>query len=451
MLMKRPFKKEFCKKAHENPIANQNSSDAGRSTCPLKRHYFLLENLLLSFFLLFPFFALSQDNDSTVTLDLLKAPSSPAFNLLGISPSAIERPTDLNSFRVSVQNASNDFTRLPSDYSVEIAPATLAGMKNQTLDKFGSTSFKDVFWQSLGISLGLTHGNAQDMETNDSTSFAKLGCGIKFSIIRPHWSAKTRKLFTDLQNAQMAFLDSAAYHNKSAEIDKVKGMMIAVEMAKPKLSEAAKKDSLSHLSSRLESLIQAQADALNKLLQDTTGNSFSALKNAAKNFTMERVGGFLDFASGMALDFPGNSFNYSLTSKAGAWLTGGYENGNKGISVLGIARYLYQPAKLYANSSNDLLTANISTLDAGARLIYTGLEGKFTLSAEALYRSVLTSNTISPDWRYTFNTEYEIGLNKKLTLALGKNFDGTTTKSGNIIAMLNLIAGFGSSKRIISR
>jgi len=407
-----------------------------------------MRNIILAFFLLIPVFAWSQDNDSTVTLDLLNAPSSPAFNLLGIAPSAIERPTDLNSFRVSVQNASNNFTRLPSDYSVEVAPASLASMKNQTLDKFGSTSFNDVFWQSLGISLGLTHGNAQDIETNDSTSFAKLACGVKFSIIRPGWSAKTKKLFADLQTAQSDFLDSAEYMNKSAEINRVKGMMNALETAKPQLDEVTKRDSLSHLAARLGALNQAQANALNKLLQDTTGKSFMALKNAAKNFKIERVGGFLDFATGIALDFPNNRFDYSLTSKAGAWLTGGYENGNKGISVLGIARYLYQPDKIYASTSNELLAADISTFDCGARLVYTGLEGKFTVSAEALYRSVLTANTISPDWRYTFNTGYDIGFNKQLTLALGKNFDGTTTKNGNIIAMLNLIAGFGSAKKI---
>jgi len=48
--------------------------------------------------------------DSTIRLDLLKSPASPAFNILGIAQSDIERPADLNAFALSIQNATNNFS-----------------------------------------------------------------------------------------------------------------------------------------------------------------------------------------------------------------------------------------------------------------------------------------------------------------------------------------------------
>ena len=163
---------------------------------------------------------------------------------------------------------------------------------------------------------------------------------------------------------------------------------------------------------------------------------------------IERIGLFLDFASGFALDFPDNKFDKSLVSKAGAWLTGGYESGNRGFSFLGIGRYLYQPDKIFADDSGKIKARNISTFDAGARVALNAFQGKFSLNAEAIYRSVLNKNVIKPSWRFTFNAEYSVGLNQKITFAFGRNFNSTITKDGNLIAALNFIKGFGSNKKV---
>jgi len=63
-------------------------------------------------------------------------------------------------------------------------------------------------------------------------------------------------------------------------------------------------------------------------------------------------------------------------------------------------RYLYQPSKIFADESNVLQTNDISTLDAGAKAYLNALKGRFTLSAEAIYRSVLNKDLIDPSWRW---------------------------------------------------
>src|SRR6185436_1490703 len=122
--------------------------------------------------------------DTTINLDLLKAPTSPAFNLLGVSPSDIERPTDINAFLVSIQNGTNNYTSFPKNYAVEFAPWLIFKKTGNTLDKFNSRAFKDVFQQSFQVSLGISQQNLDDQVADDSTAFTRSGIGFKFSLIR---------------------------------------------------------------------------------------------------------------------------------------------------------------------------------------------------------------------------------------------------------------------------
>ena len=384
--------------------------------------------------------------DNTVNLDLLEAPSSPAFNLLGISSSSIERPTSLNSFRLSIQNATSNFSKFPSNYAVEFAPASIFNIKNQTLDKFNSTKTKDVFWQSFSIAFGLTRTNKNDTEKDDSTMSTKLGIGIKFSIIRPHWDDSTQRYMDSITK----YLDYTNGERKTwfltyPEILKIDALIIAVGNSSLTLEKRI--DSINVLNGNKTALQQSLVKNFTKVDSIASKN----LQRLAKGLKITRKGIFLDFASGVVLDFPNDQFNNCIVAKAGGWLTGGYENGgNNGLSVLAIARYLYQPDKIFADDSGKIKTKNISTFDGGSKLAFTGFQGKFSLSAEAIYRSVLNDNVIKPSWRFTFNAEYSVGFNQKLTFAIGKNFNGPITKSGNLIAALNFIKGFGGSNKKLS-
>jgi hypothetical protein len=45
-----------------------------------------------------------------------------------------------------------------------------------------------------------------------------------------------------------------------------------------------------------------------------------------------------------------------------------------------------------------------------------------------------------------FNADYALFKNQKLTFSFGRDFDGTISKDGNLIAALTLIAGFGNKR-----
>lgn len=94
----------------------------------------------------------NQTPNATQEYDLLKAPVSPASNLLGYAQSEIDKPTDVSDFMVSLQSASNSYTQLPSNYAIDIAPYWLFKSKNLgdiTTSGLSTSSGKNVIPQSL--------------------------------------------------------------------------------------------------------------------------------------------------------------------------------------------------------------------------------------------------------------------------------------------------------------
>lgn len=390
--------------------------------------------------------------DSTIEMNLLNAPSNPAFNLMGISTNAIDKPTDLNSFRLSIQNASSGFTKFPSNYAVEFCPASLFDRESQTLSKLNSTKFSDVFWQSFSVSFAYSKSNIDDKETEDSTSFTKMGIGLKVSLLRPRWNPASADKVEALYNLERSV--HTAYSNRLAAESSMKAKQLEIDKLRETPSSSERNAKIMELVTQMGTLKKAFEERVNAEIADSAklktalATAYTELSKYAAGMKLERIGLFLDFATGIALDFPDDKFDNSLVSKAGAWLTGGYESGNKGLSFLGIGRYLYQPDKRYADDTGKIKTKNISTFDAGARVALNAFQGKFSLNAEAIYRSVLNDNVIKPSWRFTFNAEYSVGINQKITFAFGRNFNGTVTKDGNLIAALNFIKGFGSTKKV---
>ena len=403
-----------------------------------------MQRILLFLLLSAPSFLLAQAGmDTTIKLDLLRSPASPAFNILGIAPSIIERPTDLTSFSLSVQQATNNFTTLPNSYALQLAPFLLS-RKKFTLNTFDSNRY--AFRQSFDISVGFTHQGPAGQENVDSLKTTKLGFGIKFSIIRPRWSQQTRNGYQRLIQAQRALMDEAENHASQNNSNLIRKRELLRNLAAIPNRTPAEEAMMQGLMVEIQLLTENAGDIMNADLA-TNSSAYQAAKQAALEIRNERKGAFLDFAGGFAFNFPDNRLGTGKLYRGGAWLTGGYEGGNSGFTALAIARYLYNPESLFALPTSIYGTTNVSTLDAGVRLLYAADGGKFDCGAEALYRSMLNWEGIPASWRLVVNAGYDIGVNHKLTFTFGKDFDGAITRGGNLIAALNLILGFGGERK----
>ena len=360
----------------------------------------------------------AQDKDSV--LNILKAPFSPAASILGVSPSDVQRPTDPSAFMLTLQNATSNFSALPSSYAVDIAPAWLFGGHKITYRDFVDS--QDV-WKSIKQSFVLS---AAFTSKSDSTGRdASLGFGVKISLLRGAINSGALAAVSSSQNV----LNSIA----AAE-----GAAITALVVSPAYNNAT--------AAMQSIMIDTARNATRARLQ----NLSDSLKEIAKAIDFVRHGWKLDLAGGASVSFPNQQFNYGTINKAGAWLTGGYE-GKGGFSTLFILRYLYNPDKVFADDKMLMHKDNVNTFDGGLRFLYDNHD-KFTISGEAIYRSmtqktgVQSADELVSTYRFTINADYKIAANRLLTLAVGRDYDGTFRNDGNLIAALNLLLGFGNNR-----
>lgn len=384
--------------------------------------------------------ARSQTIDTTkIKLDLLRAPSSPGANLLGFAVSDIEKPSDVSDFMLTLQSATNSNSLFPTHYAVDLAPFWILRAKGLTSDKFNSIKFSDVFRQSFVISLAIRNADSSK-DFNASNLYQSFG--TKFSIIRGRLSDKAVAILESIHEiqAEIASGVNLAIARKLESDSIYQSLRLARQK---KLVETANPDhpDVLAISTKMERRLEKiKTNILNNYTED-----LSKLDKQAASFKIERFGFFVDFAGGISLEYINRSFNNSRVYNGGAWLTFG-ANYKNGLSVMGIGRWLQNPNKVFADDNGVLANEDVSTFDAGARLIYTPHEGRFSISSEALYRSVLTRNTIDPSWRWVINAEYDLGFNQRLTFFFGRSFDGATTKDGNVIAALNFLKGLGNHR-----
>lgn len=199
-------------------------------------------------------------------------------------------------------------------------------------------------------------------------------------------------------------------------------------------------------------LISAEGAVEEKINKYVNANALLSLKkNALANIQansinltldkldIDKIGWFWTLSGGISWQIDSTSFNKVRSSRSGLWTTFGYESIDfTGFSFLGVAKYFYDPNYLYFNEQN--MPANIQSnqADFGIRALYK--HKKFFASLEYVYklRDEIIDGLANTD-KYVANFSYDLGNNNKLTLTLGKNFDNTVTKEGNLISMFNFI------------
>lgn len=419
----------------------------------LNHNFCSMKNIFLLILLAISISAGAQnETDTTINVDLLNGPVSPASTLLGISPSDIDRPTDVSAFMVSLQSASGAFTKFPSNYAVDIAPYWLFKKSRKgdiTTEGFRKSGGKDVVKQTFVLSVAIKTADSTETTPLDINSVYG-GFGFKFSVLRGKYDNTTNAALDKikrLQDVKLRHLDDILTGYK-ANVD-------------PQIIELRqkRKDMLTGKSpDEIRTIMAGEAftainNALNKKLADyyeaekgeRTDELDKEIQKTASVFQTVRIGFTWDIAGGISTAFRDQKFNNSKVYNAGIWTTIGYTDTTYGAGLV-LLRLLYNPDKFFEKYNTFSAIDNITTFDAGFRYIYTTPQSKFSGSAEIIRRFVLSSNTINPSWRIVFNADYKVFRNNKVTLTLGKNFDATVIKGGNLVAALTFLKGLGNRR-----
>ena len=410
--------------------------------------------------------------DTTVSLDILTVPNSPAFNLLEISPAGVDKPTTPNDFAISLANASNNFSLLPRNYAIEILPISFFPKSKNSYSKFTNDTKYVKTWdqklwntvtQTFLISGGFTTDESVETTTPDYIR-TRSGLGFKFSLTRGKIDTafENYKNSIDAVRAQLSVLHSVidgrwetykqtdmSYlmfaSKRDTLINELKRLpmdttLSANEKAEKKIYFEKQLDELN----RLKTIADEEFKA--KLMKEESSllvSEAQALKKQIEQIKFKRYGWLLDFAGGMVIGLKNDDFQNSVLQQYAFWFNGGYAC-KKGFSFMALARY--------SNLKNALVDAQGITSDKvfydfGGKIEFQTNDNKLALNGEIINR--VSDGT--PLVRYTFNAGYQVGKNQAITFSVGKAFSGTAQTGGNLIAALNFIKTFGSSRSLVPK
>jgi hypothetical protein len=113
--------------------------------------------------------------DATPSLNSLATPDSPAFVILGVSPTTVQRPTTPNAVAASLLSAfgSNGQTLAPN-YALEVAPYWLWSHPETSFDDVAKNSFSTPI-QTLTLSLATTGSGTETSLTTASPAVTVAG------------------------------------------------------------------------------------------------------------------------------------------------------------------------------------------------------------------------------------------------------------------------------------
>jgi hypothetical protein len=219
-----------------------------------------------------------------IKLESLRTPPSPAFVLLGVAPSAVERPTSPRAVAASLLRATGDSGFLPRHYAIEVAPYWLVSHPSLTFDRYYHPSLGRSLVQSLSISFATSPlrnaGDSADVGTS-------LGMGVRALLLSGKPSEELDSLRTQLRRLQQRVLDATGDSAEQRALAALKPVALAIQHA-----------------------------------------------------NTERTGWIVELAGAATGDFPGDVAANGKTGRLGVWVTPTYRRPGGSLDFLGVFRLL---------------------------------------------------------------------------------------------------------------
>lgn len=347
-------------------------------------------NFICFFICIFIFIGSFSNNvycqDELPPMDELRVPNSPAFNLLGISPNAVNRPATPKAFMLSILDSTADSEGdFPKNLAVEFSPYWWLSHPKLTFEDFyDKTSFGESILETLSISLGTTESKIN--KDGSEIDVTKLGVGLRFNLI----SGK----------AAPGLYEKVKEFREIQEKDCLEFIPVEGEVSESQLMKCA---------------------------------SLKEKANEIAKYNKNRVGWQLEFASAITYELPENDWDKSDFSRFGSWLTGSYKSTEKDsvlhqFSFLSIGRYIHE----------DKEDENDDIFDLGASIVWNSNELPLSLSLEYLHRF-----TDEDDERLVGILEYIVNDTYSIFASYGKTFDGDFKGDEDLFAIFGINFGWG--------
>ena len=322
-----------------------------------------------------------------IQLEDLQMPASPAFVLLDVAPSSIERPTTIKAFTTSLVNNITETNGIPENYAVDFAPYWFFRHKNLTAMKY---------W-------GFNHIGDQYRET----PFSQMRYGsLSMASVRSQIPVDTLAELQYVNNIAFGFRTCLFQIRGASAIDELVKLN---KKYKDRLKEIA--DNPLIPGSELANVIAGDEDLLNTI-------------NDIRSVLARKPVFAIDLAASGAWSFGNSDFNSISINRYGLWLILSYSQSlnKKEKTIKENYLSLYATTRILSDHKFLNEEGNISTvqmMDAGGK---AELElGRFSIAYEYLARLNLT-NSGQQSFRSSGTISYRASEQFLITAAFGKNF-----------------------------
>jgi len=389
------------------------------------------------------------EKPSTTTLDNLKTPASPAFELLGVSPTAIARPATPRALATDLLSKSARGTVLPNNYALEFAPYWLAPRRTLTFEEYVAPSPSQSARQSFSVSFATSRP-----DTVSDTSSTRVALGIRVVPLAGHASARFRQLLASLDSIQRtripviqkqadaldaldAIVTRRAVHDAALAAATAKNDAVAIAAANEAIRvDKDEADKARATEREAQATLKAKAD------------SQRVLATAMGEADAERRGHFLSVAGGVSGVFPAGRVDGSRLGRIGVWGTYSYRMESPHLDVIGLLRFL-----------RDVADANQNALETGARLLW--MHNNLGISGEWVHRNAFTvgaptSTTTGTQRTLTFASsnravgiaEYRAADALYVTMSFGQEFKQLGVDRRPLVAILGLQLLYGDKPAV---
>jgi hypothetical protein len=357
-----------------------------------------------------PSMALAQVGDPTLItpeFNALKTPESPAFNVLGISPSAVSRPTSPKQFAFSFLHTlaeENQFL-IPNNFAVEANLYWWGSHPDLTFPEYQAGGPRSLY-RTLSVSLATADSTITG--PNGDKHFRRVGVGVRSNFFGQQDTLKCVRdillALTPINERLTAFADSVLLENPS---------ILDIPDSLEALREA-----------EFQQLKVENEEKLAEVNREQCTDEIANRKGFVTAVAGAAAFGFLeDPADSGIIPTPTASLN-----TVALWATPSYLG--DAFSGIGIVRAMWD--EIEADTSE-------FALDLGGRVIYS--HGRYAASAEAVYRYRDREDDTMNEYRLAAVFDVRVISDVWLTATFGRDFD---VKEGSpLIALANLQWGLG--------
>jgi len=299
----------------------------------------------------------AQAGDSLPAFNSVRTPVSPAFVLLGIAPTAVERPNTPADLAFSILNRAATLTGLPRDVALEISPYWLVKHPRLNWEQDSTRTIATSLLRTMTISVATA-----DLGT-DTRPISGLAVGLRAAVASGRLSREAidqlRQLGTLVDRENLVF-DNLIKQRRG----------VLQRALTRELKNATSRADTGRLTAKTDSAVRDFVEQLP--ISEEYRAAMDSTDEFARDLALSRTGFVLEVAGGLVWAAPGDVVDSARVSRWGAWVTAGYQS--PAWSFVAVNRFL----TAVSDTAQD-------ALDVGLRLIHT--ERRWAVSAEAVFRA----------------------------------------------------------------